>query len=129
MATREPLEAQGGLETGTEHFADVEEKPLGPVAAAMIAGGVGSLVLGIMTTLSEVSESIHDFLQWNDAVGPLSGKTLVAVIAWLVAWALLHLVYRGRDTSLRTAFTITLVLVALGVLGTFPTFFAAFASE
>ncbi len=129
MATRVPVEPRGGGEPAMEQFADVVEKPMGPVAAAMIAGGVGAFVLGLATTLSEASETVHDALDWNAAVGPLSGKTLLAVIAWLVAWLILHLVYRGRDATLRAAFTITLTLVALGVLGTLPTFFTLFAGE
>jgi hypothetical protein len=127
MATnvvREPKDDRRG-----DDFADVVEKPLGPVVAAMIAGGVGSFVLGLMTTLNEASESVHGALEWSEPVGPLSGKTGVAVIAWLIAWPILHVVFRGRGTTLKTAFTITMILVALGVLGTFPTFFEAFAGE
>jgi len=33
-------------------------------------------------TLDEASTGVHDFLQFNDRVGPLSGKTIFAVIAY-----------------------------------------------
>jgi hypothetical protein len=105
------------------------DKPEGPVAAAILAAGIGCFALGILTTLAEASETIKDWLNWNDDVGPLSGKTLGAVIVWLVAWAVLHVVYRARAFETRRALTIALVLIALGVVGTFPTFFQAFASE
>lgn len=59
-------------------------------------------------------------------VGPLSGKTVMAVIVWLVSWAILHAVYRNREAETRQALTIALVLIGLGVLGTFPTFFQLF---
>jgi hypothetical protein len=107
--------------------ADYPDKPEGPIAAAIIAGGIGALVMGIVTTLSEASKSVADNLQWSDRVGPLSGKTIVTVVAWLVAWAVLHVVYRAKPFETRRALTIALVLIALGVIGTFPTFFQLFA--
>jgi uncharacterized membrane protein YdcZ (DUF606 family) len=102
------------------------DKPEGPIAAAIIAAGVGSLALGVVTTLAEASTGFKDALNWNSAVGPLSGKTIVTVLVWLAAWAVLHLVYRRKPYETRRALTVALVLVALGVLGTFPTFFQAF---
>jgi hypothetical protein len=114
-----------------EHLRDVHfsDKPEGPIAAAIIAGGVGAAALGLFTTIAEANEDIKDWLDWNSDVGPLSGKTIMAVIVWLVAWAVLHVVYRGKPYETRRAFTIAVVLVALGVLGTFPTFFQAFAPD
>jgi hypothetical protein len=105
-------------------FAD---KPEGPIAAAVLAGGIGAAALGGVTTLAEVSEGLREWLQWSDAVGPLSGKVLVAVGVWLVAWAILHLVLRSRPYETRRALVVSLVLIAVGVVGTFPTFFQLFA--
>lgn len=105
------------------------DKPEGPISAAIIAGGVGCLALGVLTTAAEASSSLKDNLALTDDVGPLSGKTVYAVVIWLVAWAVLHLTMRRRSTESRTALVIALVLIALGVLGTFPTFFQAFTSE
>ena len=104
-------------------FAD---KPEGPIAAAVLAGGIGAAALGVVTTLAEVSEGLRSWLQWSDAVGPLSGKVLVAVAVWLVAWAILHLALRRRPYETRRALVVSLVLIAVGVLGTFPTFFQLF---
>lgn len=103
------------------------QRPEGPVAAAILAGGVGALALGALTTLAEASTTIKDFLSWYDPVGPLSGKTTGAVIVWLVSWAVLHGMYRHKAVETRTALTMTLLLIALGVLGTFPVFFQLFA--
>jgi hypothetical protein len=120
----------------TEHEArlrregvEFPDKPEGPIAAAILAGGVGCLALGVATTLAEASTSVHDWLDLDSDVGPLSGKTIVAVVVWLVAWPVLHIAYRNRPFETRRALTIALVLVALGVVGTFPTFFQAFTSE
>ena len=114
-----------------ERFRDVDfpDKPEGPIAAAIIAGGIGAAALGLFTTLAEASTDIKDWLDWNSRVGPLSGKTLMAVFVWLVAWAILHVVYRNKPSETRRAVIIAVVLVGLGVLGTFPTFFQAFTAD
>src|SRR6266700_4091346 len=105
---------------------EFEDKPEGPIAAAILAAGIGCLAMGVVTTLAEASTSIADKLSWSDRVGPLSGKTIIAVAVWLVAWAVLHLVFRAKEFETRRALAVALVLVALGVVGTFPTFFQAF---
>jgi len=105
------------------------ERPTGPIAAAALAVGIGALVLGFFTTLSEASTGVHDFLEFDADVGPLSGKTIFAVIAYVVSWAGLYAAWRRRSPVLRPILIATVVLIALGVLGTFPTFFQAFTSE
>ncbi|MFI6010107.1 hypothetical protein ACIBAG_15025 [Streptomyces sp. NPDC051243] len=105
------------------------DRPEGPISAAIIAAGIGAAALGLFTTLAEASTDVADWLQWNDRVGPLSGKTLMAVIVWLVSWAILHLALRNKPRETGRALTVALVLIGLGVLGTFPTFFQLFAPE
>ena len=116
---------QAGVAANDE-FADVD-KPEGQVAAAILAGGVGALAVGLLTTLAEANTSIKDFLNVNDPVGPLSGKTIGGVIIWLVAWAVLHTIYKDKPFETRRALTVALILIGLGILGTFPIFFQAFA--
>ena len=123
MSTADDLRIETELRAQGVEFTD---KPEGPVAAAILAGGIGCLALGVFTTLAEASVDIKDWLQWSDRVGPLSGKTVMAVIVWLIAWAVLHVVYRTKPFETRRALTISLILVALGAVGTFPTFFQAF---
>jgi hypothetical protein len=60
-------------------------------------------------------------------VGPLAGKTTVAVIVWLIAWLILGIAWRKRDINIRRVFWIGLVLGLLGVLLMFPPVFLAFA--
>lgn len=107
----------------------MEDRPNGPVAAALIAGGVGSAVLGLATTLAEASSVIKDLLNWYNPVGPLIGKTGVAVIAFAVSWIVLHGLYRGKEVNLQRAATLAFVLLAVGLIGTFPPFFTLFAAE
>jgi hypothetical protein len=96
------------------------------MSAAMIASGIGSLILGIAIVLSEVNASIKSFLTWNSGVGPLSGKTGVSVIAFVVSWVILHYAFQRRAISLTSAFIITVVLVVVGILLTFPPVFLSF---
>jgi hypothetical protein len=65
---------------------------------------------------------------WNP-VGPLSGKTTVAVAVYLVAWAILAAWWRGRNVRFAQVWTITLILLGLGLLGTFPIFFELFPQQ
>lgn len=126
MTSAEGANESARLEGMQHHF---EDKPEGPISAAILAGGIGALVLGVLTTLAEANETIKGWLELNVDVGPLSGKTIYAVAAWLVAWIVLHIALRRTEYETRRAFTISMILLAIGVVGTFPTFFQAFAAE
>ena len=103
-----------------------KDKPEGPIAAAILAAGVGALALGAVTVLVEANASVKSALTLSTAVGPLSGKVAVTVGVWLVSWFVLHLVYRTKPFESRRALAIAAILIALGVVGTFPTFFQMF---
>jgi len=109
----------------TESARDVRIE--GMAAAALLATGVGAFVLGLLTTLAEASTGAKDFLQFNDRVGPLSGKTIVAVAVYFGALLVFALIWRRRELALKPVLIAAVVLLALGFLGTFPTFFQAFA--
>jgi hypothetical protein len=101
----------------------------GPAVAALLALGVGAAALGLLTTLAEASTTMNGWLTLNSAVGPLSGKTIFAVVAWLATWAVLHLIFRTRARLTTGVLITTWLLLFLGLLGTFPTFFEAFATD
>jgi len=109
--------------------AQTKSIPTGPGAAAMIAAGIGTLTIGIMTTGAEFSAGLKQALNFYTPSGPLSGKTSVGIIVWLLSWLLLGAIWKNKKYDLRKAFTITLVLVGLGFLLTFPPIFALFAQE
>jgi hypothetical protein len=104
-------------------------KPDGPLAAVLLAAGIGSFALGLFTTLAEASTGFRERLIFDAGVGPLSGKTVWATVIFVVAWAVLAARLRNRNGLLRSATTIFVVLTLLGLLGTFPIFFQAFAPE
>lgn len=103
-----------------------QTKPNGPVGAAFLAAGIGAFTLGLLTTAAAASGSIANALRWSTPVGPLSGKSMGAVIVWLVAWAVLGPRWRGKEVALAPIYRWTLILLALGLLLTFPPFFEAF---
>jgi hypothetical protein len=105
------------------------DEPEGPVSAAIIAAGIGALVLGIFTTLPEASESITSWFELSSAVGPAVGQ--VDICGWSVArtWIILHSLLKNRPYETVRALSISLVLIALGVIVTFPTFFQLFAPQ
>lgn len=105
-----------------------DPKPLAsrPAAAAMIAAGIGALMLGILTTGAAISEGLKDALNFWPPSGSLTGKTIIALISWLISWGALSTSWIDEDYDLRKALLITLVLLALGVILTFPLVFEAF---
>lgn len=106
-----------------------QDKPNGPVAASLLAGGIGAATLGVMTTLAEASEGFSLSLAWIPAVGPLTGKVLVSVAVFFIAWLVLHFLFRGKEVNFNPVVIISLVMLIIGLLGTFPPFFVLFASE
>jgi hypothetical protein len=116
----------GAVETPTP--VHVKERSEGPAAAALLAAGVGIAALGVVTTVAAASETVSDWLRLSESVGPLSGKTIFAILVWLVAWAVLHPLMRRSRVS-GAVLVITAVLVLIGVIGTFPIFFEAFEPE
>jgi len=106
---------------------DIVEKPNGPVVAAIIAAGIGVLALGIFTTWAEASTGMKDWLDFKHRVGPLSGKTIMAVAIYLGSWAVLAPVLWKKNLALATPVVITTLLLVAGFIGTFPKFFQLFA--
>jgi hypothetical protein len=100
--------------------------PSGPAAALILAGGIAVFCMGLVTTLGEASTGISDALEWSERVGSLSGKTVITVIVFALAWALLTALWRRSNPPLRSITIASAVLIVLGLVGTFPTFFQAF---
>ena len=88
----------------------------GPAAAAILASGIGSFALGLFTTLAQAVVPIKNVLNLYDPAGPLSGKTTVAVVIWLVAWALFHGLWKNQQVDFAKVFVAALIMIALGLL-------------
>jgi hypothetical protein len=54
-------------------------------------------------------------------------ETTIASLIYIISLVLLWVIWRNKDVNLRTSFYLGLALGVLGAVGTFPTFFQAFA--
>ena len=105
---------------------DQQSENNGPIVAAMLAAGIGCFVLGLMVSLGQGSKAISDMLNLYNPVGPLGGKTLVAVVVWFVVWGILASKWKDQSADFGKMYKATLILVGLGLLGSFPLFFDLF---
>lgn len=102
----------------------------GAAWAAILSAALGCAVTGLNTVLAEASLALKNFYNWWDPAGPLTGKTGLGVLFWLVAWLILHRRWQKREfTADATLWRLSLGLIALGWLGTFPPFFQLFATH
>lgn len=95
-------------------------KPNGPVAAALLAGGIGSAVLGLVTLGVEASSAIKTAMNWYNPVGPLMGKSSLGIIAFFLSWAILNTIWKGKETDFNRIATVAIILVVVGLIFTFP---------
>lgn len=107
----------------------IVEKPNGPAVASMWAAGLGSLALGILVVWAEASAAFAENLKFQERVGPLSGKTTIAGLVFVTAWAILAPALWRRNIPWAIALGVTTALIAAGAIGTFPKFFELFAPE
>ena len=96
----------------------------GAAMAAVLASGIGSLALGLFVILGEAGLFTAPTLY--GPAGGVSGRTTLAALAWLAAWGVLHFRWRARTVDARRVFPLTLLLIALGLLGTFPPLWGIF---
>jgi hypothetical protein len=94
----------------------------GPGAAAVLAAGIGSCALGIISFAADKARPIAKLLNVYAPAGPLSGVSTLAILVWLAAWGLLHYFWRDRNLDLRLIVGISFTLLAIGILLTFPPF-------
>jgi hypothetical protein len=99
-----------------------EEKVNGPVSAALLAGGIGSAAMGLITLIYELNDTsaFAKSMAWNKGVGGLSGKSTLSIIIFFVAWAILHYLWKDKDTNFARISSIAIALLIVGLLGTFP---------
>ncbi len=96
--------------------------PNGPAAAAILSTGAGCAFLGIIGFVADASKSIANCLTFYRPTGPLSGVTTVAILMWLVTWLALAKHWRAKTVSLSRINATAYLLLALGILLTFPPF-------
>jgi len=104
----------------TQHIPASEDLPNGPGAAAILAAGIGSAVLGLFALLGDAFSGIGKFFSFYNPTGPLSGVTISAIVIWLAAWYVLDKKWSARDVNVGRVSAVAFVLLAIGFALTFP---------
>lgn len=90
----------------------------GAAMAAYLSAGIGAFAMGLIVVLNEAGVFAAPSLY--APAGGVSGRTTLATVVWLVAWGVLHNRWKARTIDANRILAVTLALIALGVLGTFP---------
>jgi hypothetical protein len=90
----------------------------GSAMAALLGGGIGAFAMGAVVLLNEAGLFAAPALY--APAGGVSSRTTLATLVWLMAWAVLHNRWKSREIAPRGVGAVTLILIGLGVLGTFP---------
>ena len=106
----------------------LEQRPSGPACAAVLAAALGVLALALVQVVSEVSASFKGAMQtlgnsWMPGaagIGPYSGKETVALLVWLLSWALLHAIWARKELSVGRLGTLALVLIGVATTLVWP---------
>jgi hypothetical protein len=94
----------------------------GPAAAAVLACGVGCFSLGVLAVAADGSKALAGALNFYNPTGPLSGVTTVAIALWLLCWAVLASRWKDRHLAFGKVSALAFLLLAFGLLLTFPPF-------
>jgi hypothetical protein len=94
----------------------------GPAAAAILAAGIGACALGAFSLIGDAFHAAAGFFTFYLPTGPLSGVTTSAIVVWLVAWFVLSRGWAGKTVAMAKVNAAAFVLLALGILLTFPPF-------
>ena len=90
----------------------------GAAVAAFLAAGIGAFAIGLVVILNEIGLFTAPSLY--GPAGGVSGRTTIATLIWLIAWGVLHRRWRHREIESSRVHMLTLVLIGLGILFTFP---------
>ena len=97
--------------------------------AVAVAFATAFFALGATVVLSEAIPPFKAALAINSRVGPLYGKTIVEVLVYIVAWIGLAYAWRGKSVAFGKVYAATLILLALGLVGTFPLVYEVFTAK
>ena len=103
-----------------------QPEPNGGIVAATVAAGAGCAALGCLTVASAASAEVADLLTLYAPSGPLTGKATVSAIIYVIVWINLHFRLRDRELSLSRGFLLTMFLLMIGLVGTFPPVYQLF---
>ena len=95
-----------------------EGAPNGAALASFLAAGIGAFAVGFFVILNETGLFAAPALY--GPAGGVSGRMTFAAAVWLIGWAVLHSRWKNRELESRRVYATTLVLIAVGVILSFP---------
>jgi hypothetical protein len=96
----------------------------GAALAAYLGAGIGAFAMGLFVVLNEAGIFAAPALY--GPAGGVTGRTAFAVVTWLVAWAVLHQRWKNREVATGRIHALTLSLILLGIVLTFPPVWSVF---
>jgi hypothetical protein len=90
----------------------------GAALAALLGAGIGAFATGFIVILNEAGLFAAPALY--APAGGVTGRTTLAVVIWLIGWAVLHRRWKHRQLEARRVHLLSLILIALGIVLTFP---------
>lgn len=90
----------------------------GVALAAVLAAGIGAFAMGLVVILNEARIFAAPALY--APAGGVSGRTTLAALVWLIAWTVLHRRWRNRQIASLRPYVLSLALIGVGILLTFP---------
>lgn len=97
---------------------DTVDTTNGAALAAFLGAGVGAFAMGLMVILNEAG--VYSAPALYGPAGGASGRTIFAVLLWLIAWAVLHHRWKNRQMEASRIHMATFALIAVGLLLNFP---------
>jgi len=108
-------------ESNPAEIHDSAASATGAAWSAILAAAAGCAALGILTLLTETWARASQLLTFSKAAGDLSGVTTLSVLIWLSIWVFLHARWKTRAvTASGWILAASLILILIGLLGTFP---------
>jgi hypothetical protein len=96
----------------------------GAALAAYLGAGIGAFAMGLFVVLNEAGIFAAPALY--GPAGGVTGRTAFAVVTWLIAWAVLHQRWKNREVAAGRIHALTLSLILLGIVLTFPPVWSIF---
>jgi hypothetical protein len=98
--------------------------PNGTALAAYAAAGVGAFAVGSISLLNAIG--VLPVPTLYGPAGGVTGRTTLAVLIWLIVWAVLHHRWKDRDMATSGVHAAAIVLTLLGILFALPPVWSLF---
>lgn len=85
----------------------------GAALASFLAAGIGAFAMGLIVILNE--SGLFSAPALYAPAGGVSGRTTLAMVLWLIAWALLHSRWKHRQLESRGVHVLSLILIGFGI--------------